>query len=1237
MTSITQQINTYVHGISEQPDERKQPGQVNNLKNGVPDVTRGLVKRPGSELVSTLSPSTATKTKWFSIYTDKDEQYIGQITNAGVTKIWRCSDGVEIPVDYAEVLGSGKCTYLDNSAIGTSTSADIQPLTINESTFICNRQTNVTMMTDAADKSPPVVHEAFVKLDKIVYGKQYALDIYDPADNTTYSFHRAISLEALEYTDTSNMLNYDNNGKCAGMSRETVEPDKTGTAVWQTSPPNSAEIGKSNLRYEMDTRCYAAQMETDGGGNDYDDAYQTFADLQFGGEGWRTNTGSVQLVQVRDVGNANYTAGATTYAENTECFSGGGGSGAAATVVFDSTGGSDSLVSVTLTAGGSGYTSAPTFNANNITGVSGGSGTEVYVTTNSVHEQQSKKGLKTWVEITKSEEIKSRANIAMIRPGCTAANADEHVSAAAIISGMKTAIDGISGHGITATIVGNGLHLYRKDPFGVSTPEKVLMDIITTEAKSIDDLPTSGRHGHVVKIINSEAQEDDYFLQFRVSSIVDDITIKATYDRANSTEVVTVTALNHGLANGSDIIVSSITGGAIDGMYTITSVADANTFTFTNAASSAADDDDASVIIQPCRFGEGQWEECPAPGINIEINKDKMPVQLTRVLPLDITFTIATSAVNTGAETITITGHGLATGDPLFYHNGGGTTLAGIASGTSYYAIKVDDNTIKLATNLTNATAGTAINLTGTGNNAQTFKRYLDLNGTATDISSTGAFRFLNPDWGKREAGDDITNPEPSFIGNPIQRMIFWRNRIVLLSAENVICSRAAGDFYNFWAKTAMTISNQDPIDLQSSSTYPTKLYDAVESNSGLVLFSASEQFLLSSGAEAILTPETAKVSFLSAYAYDSNTRPFSLGTSVGFLNSTAKNTRFYEMANILAGGRGEPDVLEQSKVVSNLFPKNSSMPAVSTQNDLVLFAVDSTLHTGTNEVWGYRFFNQGNKRIQSAWFRWNLPNTIVYHVIMDDVYYAVLNTGSTFTLEKFDIRLSPTTMLVGTDPDTNRIHLDTKKTFASSALTYDQATHVTTFTLGVGYYSTNTLTAYIKASGDQEGRSYDIPDASITGSHPNKVVTLPGNWKNYVNAAGATITTDIIIGYEYEFEVELPTIHMIKAEGEKIRSETRGSLVVHRMNFNFGDVGVVDITLKRKGRNDYTQTYESLEWDSITSNTAAIANEYIHTIPVYDRNTNLTVHLKSNHPSPATLLSMNWEGDYNNKFYQRV
>ena len=89
--------------------------------------------------------------------------------------------------------------------------------------------------------------------------------------------------------------------------------------------------------------------------------------------------------------------------------------------------------------------------------------------------------------------------------------------------------------------------------------------------------------------------------------------------------------------------------------------------------------------------------------------------------------------------------------------------------------------------------------------------------------------------------------------------------------------------------------------------------------------------------------------------------------------------------------------------------------------------------------------------------------------------------------------------------------------------------------------------------------------------------------------------------------------------------------------NFAFGDVGVIDVTLKRRGRDDYTYTVESLEWDNINASTPAIAPNYLHTIPVYDRNINTTVFLKSNHPSPATIHSMNWEGDYSPRYYQRV
>ena len=73
------------------------------------------------------------------------------------------------------------------------------------------------------------------------------------------------------------------------------------------------------------------------------------------------------------------------------------------------------------------------------------------------------------------------------------------------------------------------------------------------------------------------------------------------------------------------------------------------------------------------------------------------------------------SIVNHSADTITITNHRFLTGSRVTYTNGGGGNITGLTNGTVYFVIKVDQNTIKLATNASNANSGTAINITGTG------------------------------------------------------------------------------------------------------------------------------------------------------------------------------------------------------------------------------------------------------------------------------------------------------------------------------------------------------------------------------------------------------------------------------------------------------------------------------------------------------------------------------------------
>ena len=73
------------------------------------------------------------------------------------------------------------------------------------------------------------------------------------------------------------------------------------------------------------------------------------------------------------------------------------------------------------------------------------------------------------------------------------------------------------------------------------------------------------------------------------------------------------------------------------------------------------------------------------------------------------------SVVNHTADTITINNHRFLTGSRVTYTNGGGGNITGLTNDTVYFVIKVDHNTIKLATNASNANSGTAINITGTG------------------------------------------------------------------------------------------------------------------------------------------------------------------------------------------------------------------------------------------------------------------------------------------------------------------------------------------------------------------------------------------------------------------------------------------------------------------------------------------------------------------------------------------
>ena len=77
--------------------------------------------------------------------------------------------------------------------------------------------------------------------------------------------------------------------------------------------------------------------------------------------------------------------------------------------------------------------------------------------------------------------------------------------------------------------------------------------------------------------------------------------------------------------------------------------------------------------------------------------------------------TFANTSVYTSDDTISVLDHGLLTSDPVVYTST--TPIGGLVNNTNYYVIRVDNSTIKLASNTSNSLANTSINLTSaTGN-----------------------------------------------------------------------------------------------------------------------------------------------------------------------------------------------------------------------------------------------------------------------------------------------------------------------------------------------------------------------------------------------------------------------------------------------------------------------------------------------------------------------------------------
>jgi hypothetical protein len=202
MAAVTQTIPTFLGGVSKQTDIKKQPGQVDEILNGYPDPTYGLLKRNGSQFIDLITEGTAgefTDGHWFTISRDNDERYIGIITKAGNIRIWNT-----VPTISSGVLNISEATITNKTdadvvsyltpPVTTKGVDDFHTFSYLDQTYIVNKNKTVAMTakSDYYLRTRATVVIGSIDYDSIykifINGTQYDFTTVDEAAATTRGY-----------------------------------------------------------------------------------------------------------------------------------------------------------------------------------------------------------------------------------------------------------------------------------------------------------------------------------------------------------------------------------------------------------------------------------------------------------------------------------------------------------------------------------------------------------------------------------------------------------------------------------------------------------------------------------------------------------------------------------------------------------------------------------------------------------------------------------------------------------------------------------------------------------------------------------------------------------------------------------------------------------------------------------------------------------------------------------------
>jgi len=514
---------------------------------------------------------------------------------------------------------------------------------------------------------------------------------------------------------------------------------------------------------------------------------------------------------------------------------------------------------------------------------------------------------------------------------------------------------------------------------------------------------------------------------------------------------------------------------------------------------------------------------------------------------------------------------------------------------------------------------------------------------SATNWLTDKNYQIIGSGYATRQAGDDNTNPFPSFVGSTINDVFFFKNRLGFLTDSAVVFSEA-DEYFNFFRTTTQQLLDSAPIDVGLSHTKVAVLQHALPFQEKLMLFSDNSQFVLR-GAD-VLSPKTVAISPVTEYDISDGINPLALGPYIYFPFNRGQYEGMFEYFV-----DNNTEVFEAEEITSQIpkyVPSSIKRMAGSASESMVL------LQSATDQktLFVYKYFWSGKEKIQSAWQKWTFDDNVTGFDFIDSTLYLILDgktlvempvenaltdTGLDYTL-LLDNRVEGTVPTVSYNSQTNRTTISNLPT--GYGATVDNMTvftkggserNVIASSSGTSVEIEGFLASYVKHSGTiykcvetHTSSSSDTPGASAKWSASTDVPSAP-NWSD----AGVLYNKDdyFVVGKPYDMLYRFSNQALKQPTERGGRSASDYTFQnIRNASIEYADTGHFTVEVTPRFRDTYTYVYNPTLLSSISTLDRFTPESGHFRFGVQCRPEEATIEVKSSSALPVKLLAAEFE-----------